>query len=146
MRAVVQRVASASVTVKGETTGAIEQGFLVLLGIGHDDTDVTARAMAAKIAKLRIFEDEAGKMNRALPAVDGAVLAISQFTLFGDARKGNRPSFAAAARPEHAEPLYNIFCEALTGLGIPTARGVFGAHMDVTLVNDGPVTLLLEIE
>ena len=144
MRAVVQRVSEASVTVEGRVAGAIGRGFLVLLGVGHGDTDETARALAAKIAKLRIFEDAAGKMNLALGDVGGAVLAVSQFTLLADTRKGNRPSFTAAAPPDDANRLYEVFCGALAAEGVPFEKGVFGAHMAVRLLNDGPVTIILE--
>jgi D-aminoacyl-tRNA deacylase len=137
MRALVQRVSRAAVRVDGETVGAIGPGLLVLLGITHDDTEAQGDRLADKVRALRIFEDADGRMNEALG--DREVLCISQFTLYGDARRGNRPSFVAAARPEQAEPLYERFCARLSA-----ARGVFGAHMDVELVNDGPVTLLLE--
>jgi D-tyrosyl-tRNA(Tyr) deacylase len=145
MRAVVQRVSEASVTVEGRVTGAIGRGSLVLLGVGHADTDEAARALAAKVAKLRIFEDAAGKMNLSVQDVGGAVLAVSQFTLLADTRKGNRPSFTDAAPPEIAERLYETFCEALAAAGVPVQKGVFGAHMAVRLLNDGPVTILLEM-
>ena len=145
MRAVVQRVSRASVTVEGEVTGAIERGLLVLLGVGHDDTDERARALAAKIARLRIFGDEAGKMNLSVEDTGGSVLAVSQFTLLADTRKGNRPSFVGAAPPQEANRLYEVFCDALAALGLPVAKGVFGAHMDVDLTNDGPVTIVLEM-
>ncbi|HUU89666.1 MAG TPA: D-aminoacyl-tRNA deacylase [Phycisphaerae bacterium] len=145
MRAVIQRVSQASVTVESEVTGAIETGLLVLLGVGHDDTDENARALAAKIARLRIFGDDAGKMNLSVQEVGGGVLAVSQFTLLADTRKGNRPSFVGAAPPEEANRLYEVFCDALAGLGLPVAKGVFGAHMDVHLTNDGPVTIVLEM-
>jgi len=145
MRAVVQRVSRASVTVEGEVTGAIERGLLVLLGVGHDDTDERARALAAKIARLRIFGDEAGKMNLSVEDTGGGVLAVSQFTLLADTRKGNRPSFVGAAPPQEANRLYEVFCDALAALGLPVAKGVFGAHMDVDLTNDGPVTIVLEM-
>ena len=145
MRAVVQRVSRASVTVEGEVTGAIERGLLVLLGVGHDDTDESARALAAKIARLRIFGDEAGKMNLSVEDTGGGVLAVSQFTLLADTRKGNRPSFVGAAPPQEANRLYEVFCDALAALGLPVAKGVFGAHMDVDLTNDGPVTIVLEM-
>jgi D-tyrosyl-tRNA(Tyr) deacylase len=138
MRALVQRVSRASVTVDGEMVGAIGAGLVVLLGVTHDDTAADAEKLAAKVRALRIFPDEEGRMN--VPLGDREVLCVSQFTLYGDARKGNRPSFVAAAPGEHAERLYERFCE-LTG----ARRGVFGAHMDVELVNDGPVTLLLEM-
>jgi D-tyrosyl-tRNA(Tyr) deacylase len=144
MRAVIQRVSQASVTVEDSTVGAIETGFLVLLGITHADGEAEAVYLARKIAGLRIFEDEAGKMNRSLADVDGAVLAVSQFTLYGNARKGRRPSFVDAARPEHADPLYQHFCALLRGEGIRVEQGVFQADMQVALVNDGPVTLWLD--
>jgi D-aminoacyl-tRNA deacylase len=137
MRALVQRVRRAAVRVDGQTVGAIGPGLLVLLGITHDDTPADADRLADKLRALRIFEDADGRMNEPLGARE--VLCVSQFTLYGDARKGNRPSFVDAARPEQAEPLYERFCARLDA-----ARGVFGAHMDVELVNDGPVTLLLE--
>jgi D-tyrosyl-tRNA(Tyr) deacylase len=145
MRAVVQRVHEARVTVDEAVVGEIGAGLLVLLGVGHDDTGETAKAMAAKIAKLRIFEDGAGKMNRSVADAGGGVLVVSQFTLYGDARKGNRPSFIKAARPEEADPLCDRVVAELDALGLPTATGVFGAHMEVSLTNDGPVTILLEM-
>ena len=145
MRAVVQRVSEAGVTVEGRVTGAIGKGLLVLVGIGHDDTEETARALAAKIARLRIFQDAEGKMNLSVQDVGGGVLAVSQFTLVADTRKGNRPSFTDAAPPETANRLYEVFCAALAGLGLPVARGIFGAHMDIRLTNDGPVTIILDL-
>ena len=145
MRAVIQRVSRATVTVEGEVTGAINHGLLVLLGVGHGDTEETARALAAKIAKLRIFGDEAGKMNLSVQETGGGVLAVSQFTLLADTRRGNRPSFTGAAPPEQANRLYEVFCETLSALGLPVAKGVFGAHMDVDLTNDGPVTIVMEM-
>ncbi len=144
MRAVVQRVSEASVTVDGQITGAIGRGFLVLLGVTHTDGEAEALWLARKIAGLRIFEDEAGKFNLALAEVRGAALVVSQFTLYGDARKGRRPSFTDAARPEHAEPLCDRFVELLRAEGVPVETGVFGAMMAVQLVNDGPVTLWLD--
>lgn len=144
MRALIQRVSKASVTVDGAVVGAIGTGFLVLLGITHDDGEAEAAFLARKIAGLRIFEDDEGKLNRALADVGGAVLAVSQFTLYGDARKGRRPSFTNAARPGHAEPLYQRFCALLRAEGIPVEQGVFQAEMKVALVNDGPVTLWLD--
>jgi D-tyrosyl-tRNA(Tyr) deacylase len=144
MRALIQRVSEASVTVDGSVVGAIGPGFLVLLGITHDDGEAEASYLARKIAGLRIFEDEAGKMNRSLADVDGAVLAVSQFTLYGNARKGRRPSFVDAARPEQADSLYRRFCTLLRAEGVPVAEGVFQAEMQVALVNDGPVTLWLD--
>jgi D-tyrosyl-tRNA(Tyr) deacylase len=144
MRAVVQRVSQASVDVDGQVVGAIGRGFLVLLGVTHNDGEAEAAALARKIAGLRIFEDAAGKFNLALSDVGGAVLVVSQFTLYGDARKGRRPSFTAAARPEQAEPLCDRLVELLRGEGLPVQTGVFGAIMAVHLVNDGPVTLWLD--
>lgn len=146
MRAVVQRVSEASVTVDGRTVGAIGRGFLVLLGVTHVDGEAEAVWLARKIAGLRIFEDEAGKFNRSLADVDGAVLVVSQFTLYGDARKGRRPSFTEAARPEHAEPLCDLFVDLLRAEGVAVETGIFGAMMAVHLVNDGPVTLLLDTD
>ena len=137
MRALVQRVSRASVTVDGALTGSIGPGLLVLLGVTHDDTVATCDRLADKVRALRVFEDAEGRMNEALG--ERGVLCVSQFTLLGDTRKGNRPSFVGAAPPELAEPLYERFC---TRLG--AQRGVFGARMEVELVNDGPVTLLLE--
>jgi D-tyrosyl-tRNA(Tyr) deacylase len=142
VRAVVQRVSEAAVTVDGETVGAIGPGLLVLVGVGHDDDDASAAALAARIAKLRIFADEAGQMNRSVLDTGGAILAVSQFTLLADTRKGNRPSFIAAARPEQSEPLYRHLVATLRGLGIEVATGRFGAEMRVALVNDGPVTIV----
>ena len=144
MRAVVQRVSQASVVVDGTVVGAIGVGFLVLLGITHEDGETEARWLARKIAGLRVFEDAAGKMNLSLADVGGAVLAVSQFTLYGDVRKGRRPSFVRAARPEQAKPLYERFCHFVAQEGIPVEQGVFQAHMEVALVNDGPVTLWLD--
>lgn len=144
MRAVVQRVSSASVTVEDEIVGEIERGFLVLLGVGVEDKEADAVLLAEKIAGLRVFEDSAGKMNRSLADVDGRLLAVSQFTLLGDCRKGRRPSFVQAARPEKARALYESFIAEVRGQGIQVETGTFQAHMDVQLVNDGPVTLLLD--
>lgn len=144
MRAVIQRVGEASVTVAGTVTGRIGAGVLILLGVGGEDTDREARWLAGKVVRLRIFEDDAGKMNRSLLDVGGDALVVSQFTLYGDASKGNRPSFVAAARPEKAVALYEAFCAAVRSEGVPVACGVFGAHMDVRLLNDGPVTIWLE--
>ncbi len=144
MRAVIQRVAEARVTVAGEIVGEIGCGFLVLVGITHGDGPAEVAWLARKIAGLRLFEDADGKMNLALGEIKGAVLVVSQFTLYGDARKGRRPSFVGAARPEEAEPLYEAFCEQLVAAGLSVARGRFGASMQVALVNDGPVTLWLD--
>jgi D-tyrosyl-tRNA(Tyr) deacylase len=144
MRAVVQRVSRASVTVAGEVTGRIECGFLVLLGVAQDDTADDATSLAERIAGLRVFEDDAGKMNLAIADVGGGMLVVSQFTLLGDCRKGRRPSFIAAARPEQADALYQKFIAAASALGVHVETGRFQQHMDVELVNDGPVTLLLD--
>jgi D-aminoacyl-tRNA deacylase len=144
MRAVVQRVASASVTVEGEVVGEIGPGFLVLLGIAADDTGDDVAALAPKIVGLRVFDDDEGKMNRSLADIGGGMLVVSQFTLYGDCRKGRRPSFVEAARPEAAEPLYQAFVAAVRAEGVTVATGRFQASMQVALVNDGPVTLLLE--
>ena len=144
MRAVVQRVSRARVDVNGDTVGAIERGLLVLLGVQAPDTERDADYLAAKIASLRIFNDAQGKMNLDVREVQGGVLVVSQFTLYGDARKGRRPSFIRAAPPQQAEHLYEYFLEAAARHAMPVAHGVFGAHMQVHLVNDGPVTLLLD--
>lgn len=144
MRALVQRVARASVEVDGQVVGAIGQGFLVLLGVTHADGPGQATWLARKVAGLRLFEDAAGKMNLGLADVGGAVLVVSQFTLYGDAARGRRPSFTAAAPPAQAEPLCQAFVAALRAEGLPVATGVFGAMMQVHLVNDGPVTLWLD--
>jgi D-tyrosyl-tRNA(Tyr) deacylase len=144
MRAVLQRVSRAAVVIEGETVGAIERGLLVLLGVAPTDTPTDAQWLADKTAGLRIFNDEAGKMNLSVADVGGAVLVVSQFTLYGDSRKGRRPSFIGAAPPEVAVPLYEAFVHALRALGLPTATGQFGAMMQVELINDGPVTLILD--
>lgn len=144
MRILIQRVSRASVTVGCERVAEIGRGYLALVGVTHEDTAATAGRLAAKTARLRIFEDDAGLMNRALADVAGEVLAVSQFTLYADARKGNRPSFTDAARPDQGEAVYAAFVEALRAEGVPVQTGVFGAHMQVQLVNDGPVTILLE--
>jgi D-tyrosyl-tRNA(Tyr) deacylase len=144
MRAVLQRVSRAAVVIDGETVGAIERGLLVLLGVAPADTPAEANWLAEKIAGLRIFNDEAGKMNLSVADVGGAVLVVSQFTLHGDCRKGRRPSFLGAAPPEIAVPLYEAFINALRALGLPLATGRFGAMMQVELINDGPVTLILD--
>jgi D-aminoacyl-tRNA deacylase len=144
MRAVCQRVTEARVTVDGEVTGEIGSGLVVLLGIERKDEPVEARRLARKVAQLRIFEDDGGKFAHSLVDTAGAALVISQFTLIADTRKGNRPSFANAAPVEQAEPLYNQFCQALRDLGVPVETGVFGARMAVELVNDGPVTIILD--
>ena len=144
MRAVVQRVLSASVTVEGRKVSEIGPGLLVLLGIGRGDTEADVDWMAKKVSQLRIFEDEAGKMNRSVLEGSRAVIAVSQFTLYGDARKGNRPSFIDAMPPDEAKRLYDLFCERLRVLGLQVGTGVFAADMKVALVNDGPVTILLD--
>jgi len=146
MRALLQRVSSANVTVNGRIIGQIDRGFVILLGVTHGDTTGEADWLVNKIAGLRLFEDEAGKMNLGLAEVGGSVLVVSQFTLYGDARKGRRPSFTAAARPEQAEPLVDYFCGRLRQAGLTVATGQFGAMMQVTIHNDGPVTLMLARE
>lgn len=144
MRAVVQKVSSSKVTVDGEVIGQINKGLMVLLGVTHDDTSKDVDYMVDKVTNLRIFEDEEGKMNLSLKDVEGEILAVSQFTLYGDARRGRRPSFSDAARPEVANPLYEEFIEKVKNQGINVGTGKFGAHMMVDLTNDGPVTILLE--
>jgi D-tyrosyl-tRNA(Tyr) deacylase len=144
MRAVCQRVAEARVRVDGAVVGAIGAGICVLLGVARGDSGEAAARLAGKVARLRIFADEAGRFDRSLLDVGGGALVVSQFTLIADTAKGNRPSFAAAAPPEEAEPLYERFCAELRELGVPVEQGVFGARMAVELVNDGPVTILLE--
>ncbi|WP_319471377.1 D-aminoacyl-tRNA deacylase [uncultured Trichococcus sp.] len=144
MRVVVQKVTEASVAVDGEIIGEIGEGFMLLVGIGKDDTQEDVHYLARKISKLRVFEDEEGKMNRALKDVDGAILSVSQFTLFAETKKGNRPSFTNAAPPETGETLYQAFNELLRAEGFPVASGKFGAHMAVSLINDGPVTILID--
>jgi D-aminoacyl-tRNA deacylase len=144
MRAVCQRVSRARVTVGEDTVGEIAHGLVVLLGVAQEDGTSEAQRLAGKIARLRIFEDADGKFARSLLDLSGAALVVSQFTLLADTRKGNRPSFTNAARPEQAEPLYDAFCAALEREGVAVERGVFGARMQVELVNDGPVTIVLE--
>ena len=144
MRVLVQRVAQAAVSVDGQVVGSIGRGFLCLIGVTHADTEQAAKRLAAKTARLRVFEDAGGLMNLALPDVGGEVLAVSQFTLYADARRGNRPSFTDAAGPELGERLYEAFITALQADGVPVQTGVFGARMQVQLINDGPVTILLE--
>jgi D-tyrosyl-tRNA(Tyr) deacylase len=144
MRIVLQRVSHASVTVEGHVRGKIEQGLLALVGVGREDTAATASFMAEKIVNLRIFNDAQGKMNLSLLDVRGAVLAVSQFTLYGDARGQRRPSFLQAAPPEQGKLLYEEFVKALKDLGVPVETGVFQTHMEVELVNDGPTTILLD--
>ncbi len=145
MRAVVQRVLSARVAVGGETVAEIGPGLCVLLGVAETDGEEEARRLAGKVARLRIFENEQGRFDRSLLDVRGDALVVSQFTLVADTAKGNRPSFARAARPERAEPLYEAFCRALRAAGVAVAEGVFGARMLVEIENDGPVTIVLDV-
>jgi D-tyrosyl-tRNA(Tyr) deacylase len=144
MRAVLQRVSRARVTVEGRVTGEIGVGLMILLGVGREDTPAVAVSMAEKVSNLRIFEDDQGKMNRSLLDVKGGALVVSQFTLYGDARGQRRPSFIAAAPPELAKALYEEFCSALGKLGVTVTMGIFQAMMSVELVNEGPVTILLD--
>lgn len=144
MKAVIQRVSQASVTVEGQVSGEIEQGLLILLGIAPEDTPMAAEQLAEKIVHLRIFEDSNEKMNLSLLDIGGEALVVSQFTLYADTSRGRRPSFIGAAGPDQAEPLVGEFVKLLSQRGVSTQTGVFGAHMSVALVNDGPVTILLE--
>ena len=144
MRALIQRVSKASVTVQEQTISSIGRGLLILLGVGHGDGEEQVRFLAEKVANLRIFEDEQGKTNLSVLDVQGEALVVSQFTLYADTRKGRRPSFIDAALPEIAEPLVNRFAGLLRGHGVPTQMGKFGAHMSVEIHNDGPVTIWLE--
>jgi D-aminoacyl-tRNA deacylase len=144
VRLVLQRVSSAAVAVAGERIAGIGAGLLVLAGVGRDDNEEAARKLAGKVAALRIFGDDEGKMNRSLTDVGGGALVVSQFTLYGDSKKGYRPSFIQAARPELAVPVLEAFVAGLRSAGVEVAEGRFGAHMEVSLVNDGPVTILLE--
>lgn len=144
MRVVLQRSGQASVKVDNEMTGSIKKGYVLLVGITHEDTEEDAAYVAKKIASLRLWEDEAGKMNRSIDEINGDILSVSQFTLYGDVKKGRRPSFIEAARPEVAKPLWDYFNECLRELGLHVETGVFGAMMDVELVNDGPVTVIVE--
>jgi D-tyrosyl-tRNA(Tyr) deacylase len=144
MRALLQRVSKASVTVNGQTVSAIGKGLLILLGVGHGDRDEQAKLLAEKIANLRIFEDDQGKTNLSVLDVNGEAIVVSQFTLYADARKGRRPSFTDAALPDVAAPLVDRFADLLRGHGVPTQTGKFGAHMEVEIHNDGPVTIWLE--
>ncbi len=146
MRAVVQRVSRARVMVEGRVTGEIGVGMMILLGVGREDTSAIAASMAEKVANLRIFEDDKGKMNRSLLDVSGAALVVSQFTLYGDARGQRRPSFISAAPPEKAKQLYEEFAVAIKNLGVSVSTGIFQAMMSVELVNEGPVTILLDSE
>ena len=145
MRAVVQRVGQASVSVEGEVVAQVGAGVVVLLGVAAQDTEAEAVRLAAKVARLRIFENADGRFDLSLLDVSGEALVVSQFTLIADTRKGNRPSFTQAAEPALAEELYERFCDALEGIGVSVSRGLFGAHMQVSLVNDGPVTIVLEL-
>jgi D-aminoacyl-tRNA deacylase len=144
MRAVVQRVSRAQVVIAGEVTGQIGLGLLILLGVGHDDTEADANYLAEKIAGLRVFEDDSGKMNRSVQDVGGSVLAVSQFTLYGDVRRGKRPSFDRASPPEKARQLYEFFVERIRSTGLRCETGRFQEMMKVELVNEGPVTILLD--
>ncbi|MFC6590896.1 D-aminoacyl-tRNA deacylase [Deinococcus lacus] len=144
MRAVVQRVTRATCSVEGQQTGAVGAGLLVLLGVAPADGPAEAERLADKIVKLRIFSDEAGKMNRSVLDIGGGILSVSQFTLFADTRSGNRPGFSGAARPEQAQALYAAFNAALSARGVEPAQGIFGAHMVLDFVNDGPITLILD--
>lgn len=144
MKVVVQRCKEAQVTVDGEVTGAISQGLMVLVGVTHEDTDKDAKYLADKVAGLRIFEDDEGKMNYSVMEVGGGILSVSQFTLYGDCRKGKRPNFMAAAKPDIAEGLYEQFNRELRDKGLEVATGRFGAMMDVTFTNWGPVTLIID--
>jgi D-tyrosyl-tRNA(Tyr) deacylase len=145
VRAVLQRVCEARVTVAGERVADIGRGLVVLLGVARGDSGADAERLAGKVARLRIFDDEAGKFDRSLLDGAGEALVVSQFTLIADTGKGNRPSFTDAAPPDEAEALYEAFCDTLAMLGVPLARGIFGARMAVELVNDGPVTIILEM-
>ena len=144
MKVVIQRSKQASVTVDGSVTGAIDKGYVLLVGITHTDTEEDIAYCAKKVAELRLWEDEAGKMNRSILEVDGANLSVSQFTSYAETKKGRRPSFTAAARPEQAKPMWDAFNDALRGLGLHVETGIFGAMMDVALVNDGPVTIIVD--
>ncbi|OZS77094.1 D-tyrosyl-tRNA(Tyr) deacylase [Tetzosporium hominis] len=144
MRVVLQRAKQASVTVAGETVGAISHGYVLLVGVTHEDSEAQADWLADKIAGMRLFEDDEGKMNRGLQDVGGSILSVSQFTLYADTKKGRRPSFIEAARPDQAEPLWEYFNERLRSHGLAVETGRFGAMMDVQLINDGPVTIILE--
>lgn len=146
MRVVVQRSKAANVMIAGEQVGAIDKGLVLLVGITHEDTEQDLKWVADKLSGLRIFEDEAGKMNLDITEAGGSILSVSQFTLYGDCRKGRRPSFMKAARPEHAEPMYLMFNDLLRNKGIHVETGQFGAEMDVSLVNDGPITIIIDTE
>lgn len=144
MRVILQRSLEAKVEVDGAITGQINHGFVLLVGITHEDTEADAKYVADKVVNLRLFEDEEGKMNHSILEKDGSILSVSQFTLYGDTKKGRRPSFSQAAKPDYAKPLYEMFNEELRSKGVQVETGVFGAMMNVSLVNDGPVTLIVE--
>lgn len=144
MKVVLQRTKKASVTVDNEITGSITHGYLLLVGITHEDTMTDVEYCARKVAELRLFEDDEGKMNRSIHEVGGQILSVSQFTLYADTKKGRRPSFTNAAKPDHAKPLWDAFNETLKGHGLHVETGIFGADMDVALINDGPVTIIVE--
>ena len=144
MRVVLQRSLSANVKVDGIVTGQIDKGYVLLVGLTHEDTKEDVRYVAEKVANLRLFEDEEGKMNRSIFEEGGSILSISQFTLYGDTRKGRRPSFSEAAKPDVAKPLWDLFNEELRNMNLQVETGIFGAMMDVSLTNDGPVTLIVE--
>ncbi len=144
MRVILQRSLEAKVEVDGAITGQINHGFVLLVGITHEDTEADAKYVADKVVNLRLFEDEDGKMNHSILEKGGSILSVSQFTLYGDTKKGRRPSFSLAAKPDYAQPLYEMFNEELRSKGVQVETGVFGAMMNVSLVNDGPVTLIVE--
>lgn len=144
MRVILQRSLEAKVEVDGAITGQINHGFVLLVGITHEDTEADAKYVADKVVNLRLFEDEEGKMNHSILEKGGSILSVSQFTLYGDTKKGRRPSFSLAAKPDYAQPLYEMFNEELRSKGVQVETGVFGAMMNVSLVNDGPVTLIVE--
>ncbi len=144
MRCLIQRVSHASVRVDGRVVGEVEKGYLMLLGVSPEDDEAIADAIAKKAVNLRIFEDEKGKMNRSITDVEGGALIVSQFTLYADCRHGNRPSFTGACEPQRAEALYEYFCRAVSGMGVEVQKGIFGADMKVELLNDGPVTVMLD--
>ena len=144
MKVVLQRTKKASVTVDNEITGSISHGYMLLVGITHEDSMTDVEYCARKVAELRLFEDEEGKMNRSIHEVGGQILSVSQFTLYADTKKGRRPSFTNAAKPDHAKPLWDAFNETLKDHGLHVETGIFGADMDVALINDGPVTIIIE--
>ncbi|MET0787243.1 MAG: D-aminoacyl-tRNA deacylase [Paenisporosarcina sp.] len=144
MRVILQRSLAAKVEVDGVVTGQINHGFVLLVGLTHEDTEADVKYVADKVVNLRLFEDEDGKMNHSIQEKGGSILSVSQFTLYGDTRKGRRPSFSQAAKPDHAQPLYELFNEELRSKGVQVETGIFGAMMNVSLVNDGPVTIIVE--